>query len=388
MRANVFMLSSLLSLVSLCASVPAPASALAPFGTFSEVTVFAPPANYTDPRTLYARTVLLENGTLLATWENYSPQPPLVYFPIFRSVDGGETWNEISRVTDQVNNWGLRYQPFLYELPAPIGNFSKGTILLAGNSIPANLSNTQIDLYASTDKGYTWQFVSHIASGGEALPDDGLTPVWEPFILMYQGQIVVYYSDQRDPAHGQKLVHQVSSDLLTWAPPIDDVAYANYTARPGMTTVTQLPNRSYMMTYEYGGGPGFVNYSFPVYYRINASPLDFNDSEGFPVISQDGTQPQSSPYITWTPVGDAANGTIAVSSGTYSEIFVNQALGAPDSWVKVPTPESISYTRHLRVMPDKNHLLIMGGGVLPPAANKSVTVSVIDLKQAIRNAGS
>lgn len=47
------------------------APGLAPFLTFSNVTVFVPPANYTDPQVLYARTVELEGGVLLATWENY-----------------------------------------------------------------------------------------------------------------------------------------------------------------------------------------------------------------------------------------------------------------------------------------------------------------------------
>jgi hypothetical protein len=93
------------------------------FSTFNNTVIFVPPANYTDPGTLYARTVELEGGVLLATWENYSPQPPLVYFPIFKSVDGGETWKEISKITDQVNGWGLRYQPMLYELPVGVGQY-------------------------------------------------------------------------------------------------------------------------------------------------------------------------------------------------------------------------------------------------------------------------
>ena len=124
---------------------------------FTNVTIFAPPSNYTIPRTLYARTLLLnqnceKDNVLLATWENYSPEEP--WFPIYQSDDLGENWHEISRVYDQVNGWGLRYQPHLYELPQAIGNFSAGTILLAGNSIPQDLSETKIDLYASTDKGY------------------------------------------------------------------------------------------------------------------------------------------------------------------------------------------------------------------------------------------
>lgn len=151
--------------------------------TFSEVTVFEPPSDYNIPRTLYARTLQLPNGDLLATWENYSPEPPNVYFPIYRSTDLGQTWSEFSTVQDTVNGVGLRYQPFLYYLDERIGEFGAGTLLLAGNSIPQDLSFTQIDLYASHNQGRTWEFVSHIARGGEAIPDNGLTPVWEPFLL-------------------------------------------------------------------------------------------------------------------------------------------------------------------------------------------------------------
>lgn len=71
-----------------------PTASEAPSSTFSDVKVFVPPPNYTDPRVLYARTVLLDNGVLLATWENYSPEPPPVYFPIFRSIDG---WEDLER---------------------------------------------------------------------------------------------------------------------------------------------------------------------------------------------------------------------------------------------------------------------------------------------------
>lgn len=368
-------------------SPPPPPPGHSPSPTFAEVTVFTPPTNYSNPRVLYARTALLPDNTLLATWENYSPQPPLVYFPIYRSTDSGLTWHEISRVTDQVNGWGLRYQPFLYVLPEPLAGFPAGTVLCAGNSIPANLSNTQIDLYASVDQGYTWKFVSHVAAGGEAVPDDGLTPVWEPFMMLYEQQLVVFYSDQRDPAYGQKLVHQTSSNLKSWTAPVDDVAYATYTDRPGMTTVAQLPNGKFIMTYEFGGGPtSSTAYEFPAYYRIADSPLLFNSSTGYPIITPNGTQPTSSPYVVWSPVG-GPDGTIAVSTGTYSPIFVNQALGKLDAWREVATPESVSYSRHLRVLRNPDRLLIMGAGALPPATDNTVTVSVIDLLESIAASG-
>jgi hypothetical protein len=303
-------------------------------------------------------------------------------------VDGGETWKHIANVTDQVNGWGLRYQPFLYELPVQVGHYPAGTVLLATNSIPTDLNYTKIDIYASPDKGYTWHFVSHVASGGAAIPDNGIPAIWEPFLLYYQGQIVIYYSDQRDPLYGQKLVHQTSTDLLKWGPVVNDVTYSTYTDRPGMTTVTHLPNGKYMMTYEYGGGPhpGGTDYEFPVYYRINSNPLDFDSSIGYELIPDVGPYPTSSPYITWSPVG-GPNGTILVSCGSLTQVFTNQALGATDAWKQIPTPEGVSYTRHLRMFKDiPNHLLIAGAGVLPPSTTNKVTVSVIDLKKSLLSA--
>lgn len=178
--------SSLLTLPALSLALAGPLSPRNDtIPNISDEVIYTPPSDYDTPRVLYARTAELTHagGALLATWENYSPEPPLVYFPVYRSDDHGLTWAHVSNVTDQANGWGLRYQPFLYELPGDFAGYAAGTVLLAGNSIPADLSSTQIDLYASTDGGYSWEFVSHVAAGGEAEPDNGLTPVWEPFIL-------------------------------------------------------------------------------------------------------------------------------------------------------------------------------------------------------------
>jgi hypothetical protein len=380
--------TALLGLLTAVSAAPSGNSKLQPCSShgvtfFNNRVIFTPPSNYTDPRVLYARTAELPDGTLLATWENYSPEPPLVYFPIYQSKDSGASWKQISKITDQVNNWGLRYQPDLYVLPRAFGGLPAGTVLAAGNSIPTDLSLTKIDVYASTDAGLTWKFVSSVASGGRAVPNNGETPVWEPFMMLYQDELIVYYSDQRDPAHGQKLVHQTTKDLKTWAGAVDDVSYATYTARPGMTTVTQLPNGKYMMTYEYGGGPGFSQYSFPVYYRIADDPRKFNSAQGQPIQVGD-LKPTSSPYVTWSSVG-GKDGSIIVSSGANQQIFVNRALGDVNKWEAYNVAQEVAYTRHLRVLKQNpNALLIMGGGHLPPSTTNKVSLSVVDLKALLK----
>ncbi|PWY75515.1 neuraminidase [Aspergillus heteromorphus CBS 117.55] len=351
---------------------------------YNDTIIFTPPTNYTIPRTLYARTLELPSGVLLATWENYSPSSEgLVYFPIFRSDNHGASWSEISRVEDTHNKYGLRYQPFLYYLSERIGDFDAGTILIAGNSIPADLSSTEIDLYASRDSGQTWEFVSEIAKGGEAEPDDGLTPVWEPFLLVNDGKLICYYSDQRDNAtYGQKLVHQVSTDLLTWGDVVTDVAYPTYTDRPGMPTLAQLPNGAYIYTYEYGSYFSTTTYTFPVYFRIASNPEDIASAPGQRLVVSDGTEPTSSPYVVWSAQG-GEHGTIIVSCGSYSSVFVNTELGDGE-WTEVATPESASYSRSLRVLSeaDGDYLVLAGGGPLGGDSNQ-VTASLVDLTELL-----
>ena len=192
--------------------------------------------------------------------------------------------------------------------------------------------------------------------------------------MLYNGQIVCYYSDQRDPEAGQKLVHQVSSDLVHWGEIVDDVKYSTYDWRPGMTTVSQLPLGNWIMTYEFYGA---VEADFAVYYRISNDPLNFNASVGRPIIATDGTVPVSSPYNVWSNVGGPL-GTIVVSCGTDSHVFLSHDLGTSGFWTKVPTPEGQSYTRSLRVLDEEGKILIAGGGVLGGENNK-VTVSKINV---------
>jgi hypothetical protein len=330
---------------------PAAGSAhcLAPFGP---VTLYTPPADRPAPGTLYARAVRLRAAPhrhrqaarpLLATFEQYVAHDPV--FPIFRSNDDGRTWRQIGSVHDTVNGWGLRYQPFLYELPRPFAGLPRGTVLCAGNSIPDDLSRTKIDLYASTDRGRTWHFLSSIARGGRAVPNNGETPVWEPFLLLHAGRLVCYYSDQRDPRYGQKLVHQSSRNLRTWGPVVDDVTDPEYIQRPGMPTVAALPNGRWIMTYEGGVRTGDGLPFFAVHYKIADDPLSFGAVEGQLLRDQSGYVPTSSPTVSWSPSG-GRNGTIIVSANSDQDLYVNRALGAQGAWTRVPSVVPAGYTRY------------------------------------------
>jgi len=174
------LISGLLAVPSLAASggSHAPSS----WGLFSNNVIYQPGKGQTMQ---YPRYVELQDGTLLAT-VTFSPFNPQ-FFPVFESKDGGATWTWVSNITDQVNGWGLQAQPALAELTEPLGGYPAGTILASGNSENRNTTatggGTRIDLYASRDRARSWEFVSHIAMGGQPNTTNGETPIWEPYLM-------------------------------------------------------------------------------------------------------------------------------------------------------------------------------------------------------------
>ena len=302
----------------------------APFGPV----VVADPGNGAS----YARAVRLGGSrSLLATFQQFGAPG----FPIFRSDDDGHTWRPQSNVPSTGDVTGVWLQPFLYELPRAFAGLPKGAVLCAGNWL-GDFSSTKIELYASLDGGVTWRFLSTVAEGGPPIPENGNTPVWEPFLLLHRDRLICYYSDQRDPKYGQKLAHQTSRNLRTWGPVVDDAVGTDYSQRPGMTTVAQVRHDLWVMTHEAGGNSGDNFYA--VHYKLAKDPESFGPAPDILLYDQNGYIPSAAPTVSWSDSGGPL-GTIVVTANSDQDLFINRHLGDPGRWTRVSSAIPGGYSR-------------------------------------------
>ncbi|KPM46175.1 hypothetical protein AK830_g278 [Neonectria ditissima] len=335
----------------------------APFSDFTNNVVFKPRSDYTSWKTIYGRSVQLPDDSLL------------------KSVDGGATWFDFVNVTDQVNGWGLRYQPHFFTLPQDLGEYKAGTIILSGMSLPADLSEAWLDMYTSVDGGKTWKFASHVvyAPGPETVTN-GDRAVWEPFLLVHDNQLVCYFSDQRDPKHAQKLAHLVTKDLKTWSTPVDDVAHSTYEDRPGMATVAHIKSTNkYIMTYEVCGLPGC-----PSYYKVSSSPYTFGQAQEHPILSNTtNVSPGSSPYVIWTPHPGRSDGSglVIMNDSGREEVFVNEDSAEPDGWKMGTVGQWSAHSRALQLInvKGKKKLMMTNAGNMRTNADIYVVVGVVEI---------
>lgn len=317
----------------------------APAQAYGPSTLYSSPSDAYRYGALYPKTVELRNsgnanGTLLATHEQTSASGQGV-FPIYRSTDAGASWTRISQITDTRAGVGMNNGAFLYELPQAVGTMPAGTVLAFGLASTNDYAQMHLEVYKSNDQGRSWSYVSRIASG-----EGSNEPIWEPFVMVTNGKLIVWYSDERDKAaHNQKIVHQTSTDGLNWGPVVDDVAAADAGLRPGMPVVSRLANGRYLMTYEVVGAPNLPNN-----YKVTSDPENWNAPDLGTTIDYGG-----SPVNLVLPDGKVVYNSYGTAGGDVL-VNTNNAVGA---WTAVKTSVAPGYSRQLQYVTSTGRVLIM-----------------------------
>jgi hypothetical protein len=235
----------------------------------------------------------------------------------------------------------------MYITKSAYGSYPAGTLLIAGVSTPVSLNGgVSIDLYASSDSGKTWTFASHIARGdGPETVTTGDKSIWEPFFLEYNNKLIVYFSDQRDSAHSQKLALTTTTDLKSWSTSTDVVSYSDANARPGMAVISYIPTiKQYMLTYEYCNNP--LRGGCPAYFRLSADPTAFLGATDNVLTTTSGYVPAGSPYsVYYSP-----SNTIIISTNSDTNVFVSK--DNTKTWVSTDIGQWTGQSRHLMLFDD------------------------------------
>lgn len=354
-----------------------------PFSNFVNNVVYRPGPGHFHLQTLYARTLQLKDGSHLLTWENYGPEPPLQSFPLYKSEDGGATWSNFSKVEDQINGWGNRFQPHLYRLENDMGEYPAGTIILGGMSVQKDLEEAWLDVYTSSDEGETWKLASQaVYAPGPETTTTGDKAVWEPFFLEYDGKLVLYYSTQKDPKHNQKLAHITTTDLKHWSEEVNDVADPVFNRRPGMAIVAHIKSTDkFVMAYEVCNAP---EGGCPSYFKVADSPLEFDKVQGHIISANTGENPGSAPYIIWTPhpAKDDGSGLLLMSGGQRDAIYINDDSASVNGWRQYSIKQNSAHSRGMEIVDikgTKKLMLACGGHMNFENTNNWVSVGVIDI---------
>lgn len=344
---------------SLTAILPSTPAAAVTTGNGSLVYSPAAGSSFDPAGTTYAKVIALKNngqynGQLLVTYDQLVYVNGVQVYPIYRSTNGGSSWSLVTNVVPSQTfpSLTLTSQPYLYEVPQQVGSLAAGTILLAGMIMPADRSSSRIVIYKSTDRGSTWSFLSTVDTGGPATydpsPTSTTTTVWEPAInLDSSGNLVVYYSDERQKANGvlQAVVYRRSTDGgATWGAVTNVAAVGNQSDRPGMITVARMGNGQYIAVYEVVNRPSQSLNTAPAYFKLSSDGVTWPSGLGTPITLADGRGIGSSPMVRWIPQG-GPNGTVLVSSkwgltsaGAISggqHFYANYNLGQ-GSWERLP----------------------------------------------------
>ncbi|MEU1443363.1 RICIN domain-containing protein [Streptomyces mirabilis] len=385
---------------------------------------------------VYPKSAQLPSGRLVASFEKSTVvaatgSADRQTLPVYKSDDHGTTWQPLSEVkapaylssdpqyAKYTSNWT---NPYLYTLPQDVGNLKQGTLLLASvvsgddqyyrehkaadpNWTPSNdgdRGDLAIALYSSTDEGASWKVVNVIATGGwqggsagaigqniaAANTHQQVDPVWEPYLMVYQGQLVCYYSDENDytgfnattgvptldPAnttatdsHGQILAHKTwDGRSAQWSVPVVDIAGLTQSVgggrtqigggRPGMANVVRTGDGKWLLTFEYWGGGANTRYV------VADNPLQFyrGSPTGEAVTSlpvDTGSRPLAtggSPVVIRLP-----GGRLVYNAAGSGNVWVNDSGRSDGTWKEYQTTSKAGYSRSLQYVDGTGRIAIL-----------------------------
>lgn len=385
---------------------------------------------------VYPKSAQLPSGRLVASFEKSTVvaatgSADRQTLPVYKSDDHGTTWQPLSEVkapaylssdpqyAKYTSNWT---NPYLYTLPQDVGNLKQGTLLLASvvsgddqyyrehkaadpNWTPSNdgdRGDLAIALYSSTDEGASWKVVNVIATGGwqggsagaigqniaTANTHQQVDPVWEPYLMVYQGQLVCYYSDENDytgfnattgvptldPAnttaadsHGQILAHKTwDGRSAQWSTPVVDIAGLTQSVgggrtqigggRPGMANVVRTADGKWLLTFEYWGGGANTRYV------VADNPLQFyrGSPTGEAVTSlpvDTGSRPLAtggSPVVIRLP-----GGRLVYNAAGSGNVWVNDSGRSDGVWKEYQTTSKVGYSRSLQYVDGTGRIAIL-----------------------------
>jgi hypothetical protein len=385
---------------------------------------------------VYPKSAQLPSGRLVASFEKSTVvtatgSADRQTLPVYKSDDHGTSWQPLSEVkapaylssdpkyAKYTSNWT---NPYLYTLPQDVGNLKQGTLLLASvvsgddhyykehkaadpTWTPSNDGDRKdlaIALYSSTDEGATWNVLNIVATGGwqggsagavgqniaNANTNKQVDPLWEPYLMVYKGKLVCYYSDENDyigfnsatgvptldPAndtapdsHGQILAHRTwDGRSAQWSPPVLDLAGLTQNmgggkteiggGRPGMTNVVRTTDGKWMLPFEYWGGGANTRYV------LADSPLEFfrgsatgTDVGSLPVAT--GSRPLSaggSPVIIRLP-----GGRLVYNAAGSGNVWVNESGRSDGTWKEYQTTSPAGYSRNLQYVEGTGRIAIL-----------------------------
>ena len=316
--------------------------------------VFAATGTHLPQSTLYPRLIRLQHApgplrnTILAKTSN----------KLFRSLDDGQTFTFLTAVPTVNLEEGSpgpgkddpdkeRCCSTVYELPRKLGRFPAGTLLYSGSFFSRNVP--AVEIFTSTDSGAHWRYLSTPMRSG-----DDHHGLWEPaFSLTRDGSLALFVSDETDPCCSQKLVQMRTRDLRTWTPRQDTVVGPAPTPgapgknRPGMAIVSELPDHTYLMSYEVCGPTAHCQ----VFTRTSPDGWNFGDpaSFGSRVVTTTGQYLAHAPTHIYDPatreiilsgqVLYANDGTVSPGNGRL--LFANPHLDGSGPWHTIPAPVEV-----------------------------------------------